>query len=196
MDTTPCDAFTTELRETLADHLGLPTAQVAVGNNTLALLGRLVGSTCASSSKVLYTERTDAPPPPVLGQACPQPVPFKPDGSHDLEQMLSLIDDSTCLIFLSSPAELAGDSMTTRELTEFMRTVPERVTVMLDETHLEYPDEGAGDEAGDEAEVVSTDAIAAHPNLVVLRSFNKAYGLADVRVAYAFGSEALISSFV
>ena len=91
MDTTPCDAFTTELRETLADHLGLPTAQVAVGNNTLALLGRLVGSTCASSSKVLYTERTDAPPPPVLGQACPQPVPFKPDGSHDLEQMLSLI---------------------------------------------------------------------------------------------------------
>lgn len=192
MESTPCDAFTTELRETLADHLGLPAAQVAVGNNTLALLGRLVGTTCASSSKVLYAERTDAPPPPVLGQTRAQPVPFKPDGSHDLEQMISLIDDSTCLIFLSSPATLAGDSMTTRELTEFMRAVPERVTVMLDETHLEYPD----DEAGEDAEVVSTDAIAAHPNLVVLRSFNKVYGLADVRVAYAFGSEAVISTFV
>lgn len=146
------EAFASELRDTLAEHLGLPVGQVAVGNNTLAFASHLVG----------------------------------PGGTAVYGNELSLVDATTSLIILPSPTALGEAEMTTADFEAFMEQVPAGVTVLLDETQLEYPDE--------EDSVVSTDAIARHSNLVVLRSYAKSFGLADVRVFYAFGSEPTISA--
>jgi histidinol-phosphate aminotransferase len=103
-------------------------------------------------------------------------VPAK-DYGHDLEAMAKAIDDETYVVWIANPNNPTGTYAKPEALEAFLRRVPERVLVVLDEAYNEYlPAELRGD---------SVKWLKRHPNLIVTRTFSKAYGLAGLRAGYA-----------
>lgn len=170
------DEFSTELRATLADHLGAAPEEVAVGDSTPALFR---GILALAPGAILYV--SDGPRPrPLEG--------LRATAATSLEELSLLIDATVTLLLIPSPTTPTGKPLTTAEFTQFMATVPQGVTVVLDEAYLDYPDNP------DSPDLVSLDAIRRWPNLVALRSYKKEYGLAGVRAHYAFGNPEIISA--
>ncbi|MCD8523220.1 MAG: histidinol-phosphate transaminase [Saccharospirillaceae bacterium] len=99
---------------------------------------------------------------------------------HDLDAMLALIGDKTRIVFVTNPNNPTGTWLKKDELTAFLDNVPERVLVLLDEAYFEYVDEA---EYPNGIQLLSR-----YPNLVVTRTFSKAYGLASLRVGYGISS--------
>ena len=102
---------------------------------------------------------------------------------HDLGAMLAAIDDNTRVVFIANPNNPTGTWFGPDALESFLTKVPESVLVVLDEAYIEYAE---GDELPD-----GLDYLARHPNLLVSRTFSKAYGLAALRVGYAISSPAI-----
>ena len=103
-------------------------------------------------------------------------VPAK-DYGHDLDAMARAIDDETYVIWVANPNNPTGTFARPDEMEAFLRRVPERVLVVLDEAYNEYlPADLRGD---------SVKWLKRHPNLIFTRTFSKAYGLAGLRVGYA-----------
>ena len=108
------------------------------------------------------------------------------DERHDLEAMAAAITGATRLIFVCTPNNPTGTVVTTAELTRFLDRVPDDCLVVLDEAYSEYvrdPDVPNG-----------IDLYADRPNVAVLRTFSKAYGLAGLRVGYMVGNEAIAAA--
>ena len=99
------------------------------------------------------------------------------DYGHDLEAMAKAIDDETFVVWVANPNNPTGTLARSAELEAFLRRVPERVLVVLDEAYNEYLP------ADQRADTVKW--LKRHPNLVLTRTFSKAYGLAGLRVGYA-----------
>jgi histidinol-phosphate aminotransferase len=104
-------------------------------------------------------------------------VPAKSYG-HDLEAMARAIDDETYVAWIANPNNPTGTFVRHDEVEAFLRRVPERVLVVVDEAYNEY--------LAPELRRETFKLIKRHPNLVVTRTFSKAYGLAGLRVGYAF----------
>jgi histidinol-phosphate aminotransferase len=103
-------------------------------------------------------------------------VPAK-DYGHDLETMAKAVDDETYVAWLANPNNPTGTFARSEAIEAFLRRVPERVLVVLDEAYNEYlPHDLKADSAR---------WLKRHPNLVITRTFSKAYGLAGLRVGYA-----------
>lgn len=182
------DMGAVSLRRALARHLGVEPENVTVGCGSSALCQQLVQATSTPENNVIFPWRSFEAYPifcQVVGTQA-RPVPLLSDGKHDLERMLSLIDDSTSLIFLCSPNNPSGQVITRSEFAAFIERVPEHVTVALDEAYVEYN--------RDPDAVEGTSVFRDYPNLVCLRTFSKAYGLAGTRVGYAFGAPDLIEA--
>jgi histidinol-phosphate aminotransferase len=103
-------------------------------------------------------------------------VPAK-DYGHDLEAMARAIDEETYVVWVANPNNPTGTFARTEEVEAFLKRVPERVLVVLDEAYNEYL---APELRGDTVKLIKR-----HPNLIVTRTFSKAYGLAGLRVGYA-----------
>jgi histidinol-phosphate aminotransferase len=104
---------------------------------------------------------------------------------HDLDAMRKLVNDKTRVIFVANPNNPTGTWVDTDALKQFIATLPSTTLVVVDEAYIEYAANGA-----------STDAsrwINEFPNLVVTRTFSKAYGLAGLRVGYALSSAEVAS---
>ena len=97
------------------------------------------------------------------------------DYGHDLQAMNTLISERTKLIFIANPNNPTGTHIAAVELEEFVAQVPEKTLVVIDEAYVEY-----GDETVD-----TISWLADYPNLIITRTFSKAYGLAGLRVGYA-----------
>lgn len=175
-----------ELREALASHLGVTFDEVAVGTGSSALCQQLVCATAQPGDEVIFPWRSfEAYPIFVqIAGATARPIPLDAQHRVDLEAMARAITDSTRLIFMCNPNNPTGTTITTAEWDAFMAKVPAHVTVALDEAYFEY------NRAADTP--VATEEITKYPNVVGLRTFSKAYGLAGVRVGYAFGPAELI----
>ena len=177
------DMGVTELRQALASALSLPGLEnVAVGCGSSALCQQLVQISCTDGDEVVFAWRSFEAYPifaQVVG-ATPVPVPLTKDHRHDLPAMLDAITDRTRLMFVCNPNNPTGTTMTRAEFEDFMRKVPPQVLVALDEAYMEY--------IRDVDTPLSTEYLQAFPNLVGLRTFSKAYGLAGARVGYAFSA--------
>jgi len=103
-------------------------------------------------------------------------IPAKNFG-HDLEAMLAAIDDETYVVWIANPNNPTGTMLPPDELESFLKRVPERVIVVIDEAYNEY--------LSPELKSETVKWLRRHPNLVVTRTFSKAYGLAGLRVGYA-----------
>jgi histidinol-phosphate aminotransferase len=98
----------------------------------------------------------------------------------DLDAMLAAIDDNTRLVFIANPNNPTGNHLSEKELKGFIRQIPEQVIVIVDEAYLEY--------SSVEEQVDASQWLDEFPNLVVTRTFSKAYGLAGLRVGYALSN--------
>jgi histidinol-phosphate aminotransferase len=113
-------------------------------------------------------------------------VPLTSDYRHDLPAMAAAITDRTRVILVCSPNNPTSTIVTHAEFEAFMAQVPETVLVLLDEAYIEF--------------VTTSDAVRGvpllpkYPNLVVLRTFSKAYGLAGLRIGYAVGAEYIMDA--
>ena len=175
------DASALALRERLAVKFGVDVDQVHVGSGSVALLAQLILAAAGPGDEVLYSWRSFEAYPSLVtvAGATSVRVPNRPDHGHDLPEMAAAIGDDTRVVIVCSPNNPTGTVVTKDEFEAFMAVVPADLLVILDEAYIEF---------GTDADAVAgPPLLARYPNLVVLRTFSKAYGLAGLRVGYALG---------
>jgi histidinol-phosphate aminotransferase len=171
------------LTATLATSLGVPAGDIATGTGSVAVLAQMLQVTCEPGDEVVYAWRSFEAYPIVvaLSGATSVQVPLDADARHDLDAMAAAITDRTRLVLVCTPNNPTGPAVHADELDAFLAKVPPDVLVVIDEAYLEF---GRDDEAPDALALYRT-----HPNVAVLRTFSKAYGLAGLRVGYAVAQE-------
>lgn len=169
------------LKTLLAEQTGVQLNQVTLGNGSNDILELVARAYLAPGLNAVFSEHAFAVYPIVTQAigATAHVVPAK-DWGHDLPAMLGAIDENTRVVFLANPNNPTGTWFSAEALNEFLQDVPERVLVVLDEAYIEYAE---GSELPDGVEFLS-----AYPNLLVSRTFSKAYGLAALRVGYGLSS--------
>ncbi|MGN6613166.1 MAG: histidinol-phosphate transaminase [Angustibacter sp.] len=173
------DMFATGLVQAIADHVGVAAECVATGTGSVGVLGQIVAATCGEGDEVVFAWRSFEAYPIVAhaAGAVPVPVPLRPDARHDLPAMADAVTDRTRLVLVCTPNNPTGPVVHRDELEAFLARVPRDVLVVIDEAYVEFV-----------RDPQAPDALALyreHPNVAVLRTFSKAYGLAGLRVGYA-----------
>ena len=168
-----------ELKQALSARYGVDMSAIVLGNGSndvlelaaAAFLGPGRAAVMSQHAFAVYPLATQARGARAIV------VPAKNYG-HDLETMARAIDDETYVVWVANPNNPTGTFARSDEVEAFLRRVPERVLVVVDEAYNEYlPRELRAD---------SIKWLKRHPNLVLTRTFSKAYGLAGLRVGYAF----------
>ncbi|PZE61963.1 histidinol-phosphate transaminase [Curtobacterium sp. MCLR17_044] len=182
------DATALALRAVLANRFGLTAEQVHVAPGSVAILHELARATSGPGDEIVYAWRSFEAYPGVVtvAGATSVQVPNRADGGHDLDAMAAAVTERTRMVLVCSPNNPTGPIVTAAEFDAFMAAVPQSVLVVLDEAYAEF--------VTDEAAVHGHPLLAAHPNLVVLRTFSKAYGLAGLRVGYALGPDYVLDA--
>jgi histidinol-phosphate aminotransferase len=173
------DAGATELYAALSRRHGLPADHFAVGTGSVAVLFALLTAHLEPGDEIVVPWRSFEAYPIAadLTGATSVRVPLRPDATHDLDAMAAAVTERTRVILVCTPNNPTGPVVEAVALTAFLRSVPSHVVVVVDEAYVEFVrDPGAAS---------GLDALAEHPNVVVLRTFSKAYGLAGLRVGYA-----------
>ncbi|WP_405159974.1 aminotransferase class I/II-fold pyridoxal phosphate-dependent enzyme [Nocardia sp. NBC_01499] len=169
------------LPKLIAHHLGLHSDQVVVGSGATGVAMQIIQSLMRPGAGMVYATPTFDGYPIMAEMAGVEvvPVPLDSAGNQDLWAMTRAIDKRTGLVVVCRPHNPTGTVVSASELKAFLGAVPARVPVILDEAYVEFL--GA-------AEYIDPLALLSkHPNLLVLRTFSKAYGLAGLRIGYAFG---------
>ena len=178
-----------ELRAALAKHLGSDFApeHVAVGCGSVSLCQQLVQITASAGDEVIFGWRSFELYPPLVqvGGATAIKVPLT-DHMFDLDAMLGAVTDRTRLILVCNPNNPTSTVVAPDALTRFIDAVPPHILIAIDEAYVEYIREPMLPD--------SLELVRAHSNVVVLRTFSKAYGLAGLRVGYAIGHPELITA--
>jgi histidinol-phosphate aminotransferase len=177
------DLVVTDLTGRLAADFGLDPSRIAVGCGSVSLCQQLVSITCRDpADEVVYAWRSFESYPIVtqVQGATTRPVPLDPYFRHDLDAMAAAVTPRTRLVFVCSPNNPTGTAVRRDEFVRFLEAVGPDVLVALDEAYREY--------VTDPEAVDGVSLLDAHPNLVVLRTFSKAYRLAGLRVGYALGA--------
>ena len=179
------DPFSSRLVEAIASRFDVPPECIALGTGSVAVCGQIIASAAGPGDEVLYAWRSFEAYPiwtQIAGATSVQ-VPLLPDERHDLESMAAAITDRTRVVFVCNPNNPTGQVVTNEELEAFLDRVPDDVIVVLDEAYREFI---AGDDVPDGMLLFRR-----YPNVVVLRTFSKAYGLAALRVGFAVAHESV-----
>ncbi len=172
------DPAVTRLTESLAAKHGIAPERIAVGCGSVQLVQELVEITCDAGDEVVYGWRSFEAYPTLTTVAGAVPVQVPLRAAHlDLTAMAAAITDRTRLVLLCSPNNPTGPALAETDVKAFLDAVPSQVLVVLDEAYAEFVD--------DPLAVDGTRLLSSYPNLLVLRTFSKAYGLAGLRVGYA-----------
>jgi histidinol-phosphate aminotransferase len=167
------------LREKLGERYGVDPARIVTGCGSVALAEHLVRATCLNrDDEIVYAWRSFEAYPIIAATAGATSVrvPNRPDHGHDLAAMVAAVTPRTRLVLVCNPNNPTGTVSRRDELDAFLDAVPETTLVVLDEAYREFvtdPD--------------VPDGLAAYgdrPNVVVLRTLSKAWGLAGVRVGF------------
>lgn len=177
------DATNARLLDALSEHVGVPADRLAAATGSVALVYHLLQATCEPGDEVVYAWRSFEafPIATQITGATSRQVPLRPDGTHDLDAMLAAVNERTRVIFACTPNNPTGPIVRHADLRAFCDRVPDDVLIVVDEAYREYVrDPGAADGL----------ALAAdRPNVAVLRTFSKAYGLAGFRVGFVIADE-------
>jgi histidinol-phosphate aminotransferase len=173
-----------DVREAIARRHGVSAGEIAAGPGSSGVLQQIISAVCGHGDEVVFAWRSFEAYPILVNVAGATPVrvPLLADEHHDLPAMAAAVTDRTRLVILCSPNNPTGVSIGSEALEEFLRAVPPHVLVVLDEAYIEYH-RGPG--------VDSLDFYRRHPNLCILRTFSKAYGLAGLRIGYAIARPAI-----
>ncbi|GAB2548765.1 histidinol-phosphate transaminase [Leucobacter ruminantium] len=177
-----------ELRAELAGRFGVGPERVHLAAGSVAILYQLVQAVAGPGEEYVFAWPSfEAYPGLGLASgATPVPIPLTGDARHDLDAMADAIGDRTRAVLVCSPNNPTGPAVRREEFDRFMARVPADVLVVLDEAYREF--------VTDPDAVRGEDVLGAHPNLVVLRTFSKAYGLAALRIGYGVGDPSILSA--
>jgi histidinol-phosphate aminotransferase len=173
------DMFATELTSAIAERFDVPVSHVATGTGSVGVLQQVVQSVAAEGDEVVYAWRSFEAYPIVvqISGATSVRVPLTVDERHDLDAMAAAVTDRTRLVLVCSPNNPTGTAVRRGELARFLDRVPSDVLVVIDEAYREFVRDADVPDA--------LDVYRERPNVAVLRTFSKAYGLAGLRVGYA-----------
>ena len=167
-----------ELKQALAKRYHVDMASVVLGNGSNDVLELISLAFLGPDRAAVYSQHCFAVYPlATQARGARSIVVAAKNYAHDLEAMARAIDDETYVAWVANPNNPTGTFARHEEIEAFLRRVPERVLVVLDEAYNEYlPPEVRSD---------TVKLIKRHPNLVITRTFSKAYGLAGLHVGYA-----------
>jgi histidinol-phosphate aminotransferase len=167
------------LYEALAERLGVPVEDLAAATGSVALIYQLLQAFCEPGDEVVYAWRSFEAYPIAVTAAGARSVrvPLRADGHHDLDAMAEAITERTRVVMVCTPNNPTGPAVSQAELDAFLARVPAHVVAVVDEAYLEFV------RMDDAVDGLAT--YRAHPNVVLFRTFSKAYGLAGFRVGYA-----------
>jgi histidinol-phosphate aminotransferase len=172
------DMTNAEMTSALSSRLGMPGEQLAFGTGSVAVLYHLLQATCEAGDEVIYAWRSFEAYPiavPVTG-ATQVPVPLGPGAVHDLDAMRRAVTPATKAIMLCTPNNPTGPALQHQQVIDFIDSLPDYIMIIVDEAYVEFITDPEG--------LRGLEAMIGRPNVVVLRTFSKAYGLAGFRVGY------------
>ena len=173
------DGASAELVAALAADLDVAPECLVLGTGSVAVLGHVVAAACEAGDEVVHAWRSFEAYPIVVtvAGAVGVPVPLDAAGRHDLDAMAAAVTSRTRVVLVCSPNNPTGPVVSAAGLDALLDAVPSDVLVVVDEAYVEFVREPG-----------AADGLAAwqeRPNVVVLRTFSKAYGLAGLRVGFA-----------
>ena len=176
-----------DLRERLAKHVNFAPENIAVGAGSVSLCQQLIQITASVGDEVMFGWRSFEIYPLQVrtAGATPVAVPLK-DHTHDLDAMLAAVTGRTRLIFVCNPNNPTSTVVEPAALEAFVAAVPSDVLIVIDEAYVEYIRDGLLPD--------SLALVRRYPNVVVLRTFSKAYGLAGLRIGYAVADPDIITA--
>lgn len=178
------DPMSTALRVELSEFLDVPAEDIVTGAGSLGALNQILATFAGQEQarepdEVIYAWRSFEAYPISVGLAGANSVqiPVNDDGTHNLDAMAAAVNDRTRVILLCTPNNPTGPILTTEQVEGFLAKVPSDVIVIIDEAYQEFV-----------READAVDGLAMYrkyPNVMVLRTFSKAHGLANLRVGYS-----------
>jgi histidinol-phosphate aminotransferase len=183
------DASAARLRERLADRFGTTPEGVHVAAGSVSILQQLALAACGPGDELIYAWRSFEAYPSlaaVSGARAVQ-VPLDEASANDLDAIARAVTERTRLIIVCSPNNPTGPAVSQVAFDAFVDAVPADVLIVLDEAYYEF----VTDPAAVRGERLDLDA---HPNVVILRTFSKAYGLAGLRIGYAIGHPRILDA--
>lgn len=177
------DATAGSLRERLAARFAVEPDAVHIAAGSVSILHQLVLATSSVGDEVVYAWRSFEAYPslPLVAGATAVPVPLTADARHDLDAMADAVTERTRVVLLCTPNNPTGPIITSEEFATFAARIPADCLIILDEAYAEFVTDPRA------VDGLAERVFEAHPNVVVLRTFSKAYGLAGLRVGYAIG---------
>ncbi len=184
------DASSTELKQALSQILEVPIENICIGSGSdeiIQYVGKILlqpgeETLAGTPGFIRYTVST------LLGRGIVKEIPLREDGTYDLSRMQKALTEKTRIIWLANPHNPTGSIISTKELEEFLASLPEGITVVLDEAyrefarfHPDYPD--------------STRYVQEGMPVIALRSFSKSYGLAGIRIGFALAPKEFVSAY-
>ncbi len=170
-----------ELKQILAEKLNIKNEQITLGNGSNEILELLARTFLTAAHEVVFSQHAFAVYPLVTQAvgATARIAPAKNYG-HDLSAMQERINDKTRLVFIANPNNPTGTYLNAAGLEAFIRQLPKNVLCVLDEAYYEYVD------VPDYPQTLNW--LDKYPNLIITRTFSKAYGLAGLRIGYSLSS--------
>lgn len=181
------DGYASKLRTAVAKHVNVSEKQLLFGNGSdenilivsRALLQPGLNTVVADITFGQYKHNA------IVEGAEVKTIPLLSNGEHDLDKMAEAVDENTAIVWICNPNNPTGTLIASDKIKAFVEKVPNDVLIVLDEAYTEY--------ITDETYEDSIHLLDQHPNVLIMRTFSKAYGLASFRVGYAIGSEEVIS---
>ena len=177
------DPERTALRRRISERTGVPTGRIAVGNGSCELLLAAAEAMLEPGAELVYAWPSFSMYPQLaaMSGARAATVPLNDAAEHDLEAMAREVTAATRIVIVCNPNNPTATALPPAAIDEFVAALPRHVAVILDEAYVEFSSLQDPDE--------SIALLDRHPNLILLRTFSKVYGLCGLRVGYALGSE-------
>jgi histidinol-phosphate aminotransferase len=175
-----------ELKQVLAKKNQVPDNWITLGNGSNDILELATRSVAQMGSEIIFSKHAFAVYPLATQAVGAKAIVIDPtpeDLGHDLAAMLAAITENTKLIFVANPNNPTGSFISGQKIEQFLSQVPSHIVVVLDEAYNEY--------LKPEQQYDAIEMVRKYPNLIVSRSFSKAYGLAGLRLGYAVSQEEL-----
>jgi histidinol-phosphate aminotransferase len=169
--------------EAVAKRWDVPAGSVSFGAGSVEVASQIIRAVAGEGDEVIFAWRSFEAYPMLtaLAGATAVHVPLTTDERHDLPAMSAAVTDGTRLIFVCTPNNPTGTSVTAEELHTFMESIPRDVLVVIDEAYVHFN--------VDPSAAQGIDFFRTYPNVVVLHTFSKAYGLAGLRIGYAIAPD-------
>lgn len=170
-----------ELKQAIAKFLQVDANQVTPGNGSENILEVIIKSYLDASSNAIISQYAFLTIPILIAASGAKTITIPAHHyGHHIDNMIAAVDDKTRIIFIVNPNNPTGTYTTKTDLIRLLNNVPSRVIVVVDEAYGEYIDRA------DYPDALSL--LAQYPNLIISRTFSKAYGLAALRIGYAISS--------